>query len=209
MSRQPNTSAPDPPPRAPTLRLFVAAQLPAAAQQAATAALAQLRAADPGGWRWVQPQALHLTLRFLGETPADQAPAAAAAMRRAAADSPPLEPALHGAGIFGGRRPRVLWLGLNGDLDGLQTLAAQLNLELEREGWPAEPRPLRPHITLARARRGASAAQLAAGRTLAAGLETRSEPFAVTAAQLIQSRLRPTGAEYSTLASAPLGGAVL
>lgn len=209
MSRQPDPSAPDPSPRAPTLRLFVAAQLPAAAQQAARAALAQLRTEDPGGWRWVQPQALHLTLRFLGETPDDRTPAAVAAIRRAAANSPPLELALHGAGVFGGRRPRVLWLGLAGDLDGLQTLAARLNLKLEREGWPAEPRPLRPHITLARARRTASAAQLAAGRTLAAGVETPGEPFAVTAAQLIQSRLRPTGAEYSTLASIRLGGAVL
>lgn len=209
MSRQPDPSAPDPSPRAPILRLFVAAQLPAAAQQAATEALAQLRTEDPGGWRWVQPQALHLTLRFLGETPADRTPAATAALRRAAADSPPLELALHGAGVFGGRRPRVLWLGLDGDLDGLQTLAARLNLELEREGWPAESRPLRPHITLARARRGASVAQLTAGRTLAAGLETSGEPFAVTAAQLIQSRLQPTGAEYSTLASVRLGGAVL
>ena len=204
MSREPDPSASNP-----TLRLFIAAQLPTAAPQAAAAARARLRVEDPGGWRWARPEALHLTLRFLGETPTERAPAATAAMRRAAASSPPLELALDGAGVFGGRRPRVLWLGLAGDLDGLQTLAARLNLELEREGWAAEPRPLRAHITLARARRGASAAQLAAGRTLAAGLETDGEPFAITAAQLVRSRLRPSGAEYSTLASARLGGAVL
>lgn len=204
MSREPDPSASNP-----TLRLFIAAQLPTATQQAAAAALARLRAEEPGGWRWVQPEALHLTLRFLGETPTERAPAATAAMRRAAAGSPPLELALDGAGVFGGRRPCVLWLGLAGDLDGLQALATRLNLELEREGWAAEARPLRAHITLARARRGASAAQLAAGRTLAAGAATSGEPFAIAAAQLVWSRLRPSGAEYSTLASARLGGAVL
>ena len=204
MSREPDPSASNP-----TLRLFIAAELPPTAQQAAAAALARLRAEDPGGWRWVRPDALHPTLRFLGETPTERVPAATAALRRAAASSPPLELALDGAGVFGGRRPRVLWLGLAGDLDDLQALAAKLNLELEREGWATEPRPLRPYITLARARRGASAAQLAAGRTLVAGLETDGEPFAVAAAQLIQSRLRSMGAEYSTLASAQLGGAVL
>ena len=170
MSREPDPSASNP-----TLRLFIAAQLPAAAQQAAAAALARLRAENPGGWRWVRPEALHLTLRFLGETPTEWAPAATAAMRRAAASSPPLELALNGAGVFGGRRPRVLWLGLAGDLDGLQALAARL----------------------------------AAGRTLALSSATSGEPFATTAAQLIRSRLRPSGAEYSTLASAQLGGAVL
>ena len=138
------------------LRLFVAARLPDAAQSEAAALSARLQSGDGTGlpgWRWVQPAGLHLTLRFLGETPPDRAPAAADAVRRAAGTAPPFRLALNGAGVFGGRRPRVLWVGLAGDLNALRAAAARLNEELEREGWDAPARPLRPPARCARTSR--------------------------------------------------------
>lgn len=193
------------------LRLFVAARLPGPVQSEAAALSAQLQSQDgPGlpGWRWVRPAGLHLTLRFLGETPPDRAPAAAEALRRAAGAAAPFRLALDEVGVFGGRRPRVLWVGLAGDLDALRKTAARLNEELEREGWDAPARPLRPHITLARARRSATAAQTAAARTLAEGIEVNGAAFEISALQLIESTLTPDGARYAVAASAQLGRAV-
>ena len=190
-----------------SLRLFIAARLPAGAQAEAGAVLARLRAVGLPGWRWVGPAGLHLTLRFLGETRPDRVCAAAEAMRRAAAASAPVSLALAGAGTFGGKRPRVLWLGLEGELDALQLLAERLNEELSGAGWEALERPLRPHITLARARRGASAAQAAASGA-AERIETSGARFEVGALELMRSRLTPEGARYAVVSSARLGGAV-
>ena len=191
-----------------SLRLFIAARLPACAQAEAGAVLARLRAAGLPGWRWVGPAGLHLTLRFLGETRPDRVCAAAEAMRRAAAASAPLSLALAEAGTFGGKQPRVLWLGLEGELDALQLLTGRLNEELSGAGWEALERPLRPHITLARARRGASAAQAAAASGAAERIETSGARFEVGALELMRSRLTPEGARYAVVSSARLGGAV-
>ena len=189
------------------LRLFLTAALPTEAQREIAGLLAQLPPAALPGWRRTHPEAIHLTLRFLGETPPDRARAATAALRRAAAASAPFRLALGAGGTFGGRRPRVLWLGLTGDLEALQALANALNDELRREGWERPDRPLRPHITLARARRGAAPAQ-AAARSLAAGLQPSRADFPIAAARLVRSVLAPSGARHSTIAEAALGGAV-
>ena len=193
------------------LRLFVAARLPDAAQSEAAALLAQLQSQDKPslpGWRWVRPTGLHLTLRFLGETPPDRASAAAEALGRAAGAAAPFRLALDGVSVFGGRRPRVLWVGLAGDLDVLRETTARLNEELAREGWDAPAHPLRPHITLARARRSATAAQAAAARTLAEGIEVNGAAFEIAALELIESTLTPDGARYAVAALAQLGRAV-
>ena len=191
-----------------SLRLFVAARLPPPAHAEAGAVLAQLRTGDLPGWRWVGPSGLHLTLRFLGETPPDRVCAAAEAMRRAAAASEPISLALAGAGTFGGKRPRVLWLGLGGELDALQLLAKRLNEELSGAGWEALEGRLRPHITLARARRGTSRSQAAAARRAAERVDASGAKFEVRALDLMRSRLTPEGARYTVLSSARLGGAV-
>ena len=191
-----------------SLRLFVAARLPAGARAEAGAVLAQLRTGDLPGWRWVGSAGPHLTLRFLGETPPDRVCAAAEAMRRAAAASEPISLALAGAGTFGGKRPRVLWLGLGGELDALQLLAKRLNEELSGAGWEALEGRLRPHITLARARRGASRSQAAAARRAAERIEAGGARFEVGTLDLMQSKLTPEGARYMVLSSARLGGAV-
>ena len=196
-------------PAAKPQRLFIAAELPAAPLGELATLFARLQTDALPGWRWSAPASIHLTLRFLGDTPPDRIPAAAAALRRAAAASTLFSLALANAGTFGGRRPRVLWLGLAGELDALQALADALNRELHREGWPPPDRPLRPHITLARARRSASPPQTAAARDLAASLEPSETPFEIAAASLIHSTLTPAGAQYSTVESVALHSAVL
>ena len=193
------------------LRLFIAVDLPASAQREIVAALDAVHAegaAGLPGWRLVAPAAIHLTLRFLGDTAEQRIAAATAALERTAAMSAPLSLSLGAGGTFGGRRARVLWIGLEGELARLERLAGLLNEQLAVEGWDPPDRPLRPHITLGRARRSATREQAEAGRRAAAQVDTSDRTFAVSSIRLIHSTLTPDGAQYSTLATAELGAAV-
>ena len=100
-----------------TIRAFVAVDLP----EEARAALGEVGAAL-AGWvargavKWVRPELMHLTLRFLGDTPFDRRPAVQAALDAVAAAHVPFDLHLTGVGCFPNpRRPRVVWVGLGGD----------------------------------------------------------------------------------------------
>lgn len=109
----------------------------------------------PGGGRdvrWVRLDGLHLTLRFLGPTLDDRIDAARSAVRVAAAASGPIDVAIGGAGTFPSpARPRALWLGVLEGSEALASLAGDVDASLVDAGWPAETRPFRAHLTLARA----------------------------------------------------------
>lgn len=133
-------------------RLFVAVPLPAAAVADCEALVAGVRA---GPWgrvpRWVHLPNLHLTVRFLGETPADLVPDVALAVRDAVAPAHAFDVVLAGAGLFPGeRKPRTLWLGIERGAGELGALADALDPVLEPLGWPRDERPYRPHLTVAR-----------------------------------------------------------
>ncbi len=105
---------------------------------------------SPGAPRWSAPADLHLTLAFLGEVPHARLAGLLAALGPAVAGSPPVTVRLTGAGRFGSRRPRVLWAGVEGDVDALAVLADRLAAAARHAGVPADERPYRPHLTLGR-----------------------------------------------------------
>jgi len=101
--------------------------------------------------RWVQLDGLHVTLRFLGPTPAGRVGEIAAALDRAAQGVPGFHVRLVGAGAFpSADRPRALWLGIRDGAESLGRLAAAFEAALGAAGWPTEARPFRPHLTIAR-----------------------------------------------------------
>lgn len=180
------------------MRLFLAVDLPEALR-VRVAAICQ----GVGGARWCAPEQLHLTLRFLGPTPEEQATRLQADLRPLRA--PAFELALTGAGVFppGGRRSaRVLWLGVE-PLEPLRALKAAID---ERIGPDPESarRTFAPHLTLARFKEAPRADDLA--RFLDRHGSFRTEPFPVAELRLYQSTLRPTGAVYTPVAAFPLGG---
>ena len=189
------------------MRLFIALELSQAALDAAAAAAQTLRGEldeTAANVRWTPPEQLHLTLRFLGESDPSQVDAVSAAIAAAALERAPLALRLDGFGLFGNRQPRVIWLGLAGELDELQELAERLNAELSERGFPSERRRLGPHLTLGRVRRGATredraALRRAVAKSPALNLETQGQ-----ALTLIHSTLTRTGAIHRSLDRYPL-----
>ncbi len=152
--------------------------------------------------RWVQPQGLHLTLKFLGEIGPASLPAVAAAVRTAAAACSSFPLALEGSGTFpGGPRPRVLWTGVR-EVPGLMGLQEAVEAGLEKEGYPREARPFHPHLTLGRVKGPARVAE--AVRELDKCRETVFGEMTVRKVAMFESLLRPQGAEYRIAEEFPL-----
>ena len=188
------------------IRTFIAVETPPEVRAAAAGLTDRLRR----GWRasevrWVPPENLHLTLRFLGETEESGVAPLTAALDGVTAGTPPCQLTLGPLGAFPDvRRPRVLWLGLKGaGTAALRSLQRRIEERVTGLGWEREGRPFSPHLTLGRVRPG-RAADPGEGWTRAAVPELA---FRVEEVVLMRSDLRPDGARYSVLHRAPLGGA--
>ena len=138
------------------MRLFLALELPEELRRA-LAELQELLRRGEEGWRWVRPEGVHVTLRFLGEVAPDRLPELSPLWREVAATSVPAEVEVGGLGTFPPRgRPRVLWVGLRDRSGGsLAACAAALEAAARGAGFPPEERAFAPHLTLARAAAGA------------------------------------------------------
>ncbi|MFE6103996.1 RNA 2',3'-cyclic phosphodiesterase [Streptomyces laurentii] len=148
-------------PQAATVRVFIALAPPDAAKDELARELRPAYEAYPA-MRWNRIEDWHITLAFLGELPIAAVPLLQPPIAGLAATRGALELALRGGGHFD---ERVLWTGVGGDLDGLHLLAEDVRAAVRACGIPFEGRPLRPHLTLARARRGdtVSVVEAAAG----------------------------------------------
>ncbi len=124
--------------------------------------------------RWNRIEDWHITVAFLGELSSTAVPLLRSVLADTAASHPALQLGLRGAGHFDGR---LLWSGVDGDLEGLQRLAADVRDQVASCGIAFRDRPLYPHLTLARARRGdpASVPQTAAGLAGFVGRAWRAE----------------------------------
>ena len=171
-------------------RLFVGADPPPGVRD-------RLRALQGGleGARWVPPENLHLTLRFIGEVERRQANDIAEEL--AAVRAPRLELGIEGAGVFGkGRRPRALWAGV-APSPALRDLKRRVDAACARAGVAPEARRFAPHVTLARL---AGAAADAAERHAARIAAVAEGAFPVTEIVLFESRLGAEAPHYTRVA---------
>ena len=189
----------DAPPNVP--RLFVAVPVPVEVGGVVGRLMDEVRAAlgpDGGRVRWVQLEGLHLTLRFLGPTPAVEVPAVAVALERAAGATPAFDVRLAGSGAFpSADRPRALWLGISAGAEAMGQISGAFEGELGTLGWAVEARPFRPHLTIARTDgvRAGPAAATALARA-AADLDTG---FRADEVVLYRSHLGSGPARYERL----------
>jgi len=188
------------------LRAFVAVPLPEGVRAALAAEQQTLRDELPGA-RWTRPAGIHLTLHFLGDVAPDVIEALGGALGEECAAVAPFELAVGGLGVFPGpRRPRVLWAGVAAP-EGLQDLHRAAGVALRRCGLKPERRRFHPHLTLARFRSRLSRQGLSTlGRILDQEGRGQAGRFRVEAVHLYRSELLPSGARYTVLHEAPLGG---
>lgn len=182
-------------------RTFVAVPLPDAACRALTRVQRDLGAA-PAGLRWSDVHQAHLTLAFLGDLDAPTRRRVVAACATAATRAAPFTLGLAGVGAFpAARGARVVWVGVGEGHDALVALHATVGAALDVAGVPRDPRPLAPHVTLARARRGTDARAL-----VAAGSGWEGPSWTVSALEVRVSRATARGHVHRVVARCPLTG---
>jgi RNA 2',3'-cyclic 3'-phosphodiesterase len=189
-----------------TMRLFVAIELPTEALGALNRVQHELQR-DPAlvRLRWTRPDGIHLTLKFLGETPTARRADIEGAVGRAVEGVSPFDVRLGKLGRFGTRgNPRVVWVDVEGDTGALLRLQERVERELAQLRYPPENRKFSPHLTLARipperAREVADALEAAL-----AGTTAPTATIPVDEVSLMKSDLRGDGAIYTRLFAAPL-----
>ncbi|HEY2821001.1 MAG TPA: RNA 2',3'-cyclic phosphodiesterase [Candidatus Acidoferrum sp.] len=184
------------------MRLFVALQIPDSIRNDYASLIDELRRFDakasPKKPKWVRPENLHVTLKFIGNTDPAKLDSICAALANVGS---PQEIRLHfrGVGFFpNAKRPRVVWGGMAAS-ENLATLAHEVDQQIATLGFPAEERAFTPHLTLARLDPPVINSELQAAIEKHAARdfgELHSSEF-----HLIESKLKPTGAEYTTLQS--------
>ena len=190
------------------MRVFAAvdpdATVRAAAARAARAVAGRLACAARGRIRWVAPEQMHVTLRFLGEMSEADADAVRGALR------PRLETRAFLArvsrpGCFPpSGPPRVLWLGIGEGGDGMAELRSELDRRLASAGYPPETRPLRAHVTLGRMKRWPARSRRDVDRALSE-VPPETPGWLVDHVTLYESRQASRGARYHVLESTVLG----
>ena len=189
------------------LRLFIAVKTPPPVVSAIKTLIETVERTNVTGLRPVRPEGVHLTLRFLGGVEPERAPEIADAVASAASGVPPFVLRLDRPGVFPGRgSPRVLWVGLDGDVEGLAALQRAVEGAMASLGFPEERRVFHPHLTVARLRdRTPVTDRRTASEAFLQVQSLRDLPMPVTHLSLMQSTLRPGGAVYTRLAHMPLG----
>lgn len=154
--------------------------------------------------RWVRPENIHLTLKFLGDVQTKDIDNISRAITRTADGIATISLKAKGIGVFPGiKRPRVLWVGLTGQLEFLMQLQQTLDSNLKDIGLLQEKRPFKGHLTIGRIKTRMNAKKL--GDALIAFRNFETETFIADKIILFKSELKPQGAVYTQLASAPLG----
>lgn len=178
-----------------TLRTFIALDMPPEVK-AAIASYVQPFKSLRGRVSWVKPENLHLTLKFLGDTPANRVEEIATALQEIAAATTAFSANIVGAGAFpNGEKPRVLWVGLSEPAETLLQLAQAIDAQMHRFGFAKEKRAFAPHLTIGRVKDARIPEVIRA---------LQAKPFAAMSAEFgeiifMQSELNSTGSIYTPL----------
>lgn len=179
------------------LRLFIAVEL--SEQQKQELAKLQNKVSQYlDGVRWVKHDAMHLTLKFLGDTEEGRTGQIRETMELALKQHEPFLLSFGGSGVFpNSKKARVLWVGLEEGEKEIKLLAEDLEISLSNDGFQKERRAFHPHLTTGRLRNPPPQTKIQ--RYLDNESSFSSSPVEVKEAVLIQSKLLQYGPEYSIL----------
>ena len=187
------------------VRLFVACEVPDDVKRDIGEVIQSLRSRSGNAVRWIRPDGVHVTLKFLGEVPVRKLPAVKLAIQEAVVGHQPFELEFSNIGTFGGREGlRIMWVGVAGDVLRLEALVRAVNAALAVVGFEPERRPFRPHLTLGRVRDEIPTRQRAEIEVQVGKTQVPQTSWRTAHVSLMRSRLGPQGAIYEVLATFPL-----
>jgi 2'-5' RNA ligase len=189
------------------IRSFVAIELPGEAKKGLASLRRELERDEHRFVKWVDPKGVHLTLKFLGNIPSRRVTEITEAIKKAAQGLSPFLLEISGLGAFPSlKQPRVVWVGVGGELDKLSTLQQNIDSALAALEFAREERPFVPHLTVARVREGASASETGRFGELVSSVAFEGRyRIDVGAVRLMRSQLTPAGAIYTCLSVVSLG----
>lgn len=189
------------------VRCFIAIELPDEVKAELSHLQAQLKAGEPPGVKWVDPNGVHLTLKFLGNVATGRIDQITQAIEAAARGMSPFDLEVKGVGVFPNlRRVQIVWVGIGGEVDKLGQLQQHIESNLARLGFATEKRAFTPHLTLARLRDWVSPDDRQRfGQFIASTKLGEGYSFKVDAISLMKSQLTREGAIYSQISSVKLG----
>lgn len=187
------------------VRLFVACEVPDDVKTDIGEMIESLRSRSGSAVRWIKPDGVHVTLKFLGEVPIKKLPAVKLAIQEAVVGHSPFELEFSNIGTFGGREGlRIMWVGVAGDVLRLEALVRAVNAALAVVGFEPERRPFRPHLTLGRVRDEIPTRQRAEIEVQVGKTPVPATSWRTSQVSLMRSRLTSQGAVYEVLATFPL-----
>jgi 2'-5' RNA ligase len=189
------------------IRTFIAIELDESIKDGLTKLQERLKGEAPrGSVRWVRLEGIHLTLKFLGDVPADQIGEIAKALQKSCQGFAPFSLSCGGLGCFPNlKRPRVLWVGIQEETGTLAQLQKAIEENVAPLGYPTEKRKFSPHLTLGRVQKRASSGdRRRLGELVEASEIGNLGQMEVRSVNLMRSDLRPSGAVYTRLAKVEL-----
>ena len=154
--------------------------------------------------RWVNPEKIHLTLKFFGNIEESRIDPIFKSIEEAIRNTPPFSLKVRGVGAFPHlNNPRVIWMGLVDRREILTSFQKQIEIQLEKIGFQSEDRPLHPHLTLGRVKSSKGKRELV--EKMEKHKEEEFGDFQVERVVLFKSDLRPTGPIYTPLREMKLG----
>jgi 2'-5' RNA ligase len=189
------------------IRTFIAIELDESIKDELTSLQERLKGeAPPGSVRWVRSEGIHLTLKFLGDVPADQIGEITRALQKSCQGGAPFSLSCGELGCFPNlKRPRVVWVGIQEETRTLAQLQKAIEENVAPLGYPPEKRKFSPHLTIGRVQRRVGSGDLRRlGEVVGASEIGTLGQMEVRSVNLMRSDLRPSGAVYTRLAEAEL-----
>ena len=182
------------------MRVFLALELPVEIKQGLAKVRRQLKSSS-ANVRWEKPEKLHITLVFMGAVPEERVGALKGIVSEGLEGIGQIKLGLGGFGVFPNeQRPRVVWVGLRGEVETLSRLQQQLTQALSEAGFSFDRKKFHPHVTIGRG----DSALAETLREVGVG-ELGEAEFTVGAVTIMESVLQPTGSVYTPLVRIPLG----
>jgi RNA 2',3'-cyclic 3'-phosphodiesterase len=188
------------------IRSFIAVELPEELKKELAELEAQIKKNSPPIVRWVDPNSIHITLKFLGEIAEESIDELLLAMEESVPGIPPFKLEVREVGAFPNlNRVQVVWVGVKGELDKITRLQQRVEANTEQLGFPRESRDFTPHLTLGRVRNEASTNERQRlGKVLSETSFTALHNINVDAINLMKSQLTSSGAIYTRIGQVKL-----